>query len=452
MATIKKRGNGYSVIYSYLNSDGEKKQKWESFSTHAAAKARKITVENDLQEGVFVAPSQLTVSEYLDTFMELYGAKNWALSSYTRNQRIFTNYVIPYMGNKKMQDITPLSIEKYYHELLYSASKVKNKRSNTATTGVIMQIHKSLKCAFHNAERWEIIKKNPFENVTPPKHTYQKRAILTSDEILIALRACNYPQLTIAIHLAFACSLRIGEALGLKWSDIHISDEDIANNDAHIQVSRELSRVSVDAMEKLGKKDIEFVFPPIILKQEHKTRLVLKKPKTDSSIRKIWLPEQLAYLLREWRQDQQKYKDFFGKEYKNYDLVIALEDGRPIARDIISKEFDELLKKAGLPKVVFHSLRHSSTTYKLKLNHGDIKATQGDTGHAQADMVMDVYSHILDEDRKVNAQKFNSEFYKQETDEKSSESRKTELSVDKLMKALQKNPELMRELIDALKQ
>lgn len=76
MATIKKRGNGYSVIYSHLNSDGEKKQKWESFSTHAAAKARKITVENDLQEGVFVAPSQLTVSEYLDTFMELYGAKN----------------------------------------------------------------------------------------------------------------------------------------------------------------------------------------------------------------------------------------------------------------------------------------------------------------------------------------------------------------------------------------
>lgn len=101
---------------------------------------------------------------------------------------------------------------------------------------------------------------------------------------------------------------------------------------------------------------------------------------------------------------------------------------------------------------MFHSLRHSSTTYKLKLNHGDIKATQGDTGHAQADMVMDVYSHILDEDRKVNAQKFNSEFYKQEIDEKSSKNKKTELSVDKLMKALQKDPELMRELIDALKQ
>lgn len=61
--------------------------------------------------------------------------------------------------------------------------------------------------------------------------------------------------------------------------------------------------------------------------------------------------------------------------------------------------------------MVFHSLRHSSTTYKLKLNHGDIKATQGDTGHAQADMITRVYAHILDEDRKVNAQKFESAFY-----------------------------------------
>ena len=61
--------------------------------------------------------------------------------------------------------------------------------------------------------------------------------------------------------------------------------------------------------------------------------------------------------------------------------------------------------------MVFHSLRHSSTTYKLKLNHGDLKATQGDTGHAEIDMITKVYAHILDEDRKINAQKFESAFY-----------------------------------------
>lgn len=54
--------------------------------------------------------------------------------------------------------------------------------------------------------------------------------------------------------------------------------------------------------------------------------------------------------------------------------------------------------------MVFHSLRHTSVTYKLKLSGGDIKAVQGDSGHAQADMVTEVYGHILDEDRKKNAQ------------------------------------------------
>ena len=60
---------------------------------------------------------------------------------------------------------------------------------------------------------------------------------------------------------------------------------------------------------------------------------------------------------------------------------------------------------------VIISYGHSSTTYKLKLNKGDIKATQGDTGHAQADMVTRVYAHILDEDRKINAMKMEQSFY-----------------------------------------
>ncbi len=64
----------------------------------------------------------------------------------------------------------------------------------------------------------------------------------------------------------------------------------------------------------------------------------------------------------------------------------------------------QIIKKEGLPDVVFHSLRHTSVTYKLKLSGGDIKAVHGDSGHTQADMVTEVYGHILDEDRKKNAQ------------------------------------------------
>lgn len=100
---------------------------------------------------------------------------------------------------------------------------------------------------------------------------------------------------------------------------------------------------------------------------------------------------------------------------------------------------------AKLPNVVFHSLRHSSTTYKLKLNHGDIKATQGDTGHSQADMVTKVYAHILDEDRKVNAQKFESAFYANPDlrSVKAPDEPQTALDVQSIIVQLQQSPELL---------
>lgn len=74
----------------------------------------------------------------------------------------------------------------------------------------------------------------------------------------------------------------------------------------------------------------------------------------------------------------------------------------------------EIIDALGLPDVVFHSLRHTSVTYKLKLSGGDIKAVQGDSDHAQADMVTEVYGHILDEDRRKNAELMENAFYNKE--------------------------------------
>ena len=228
-------------------------------------------------------------------------------------------------------------------------------------------------------------------------------------DIRKALDSCKDAKLFVAMNLAFACSLRVGEILGLTWNNVSISDEDIAKDNASVYVDKELFRASKDVMDTLGNRDIRFVFPPVM--SNPKTRLILKTPKTATSVRRVWLPKTLAYILREWRDTQQKQKEFLGDEYFDYDLVVAHHNGRPCDCKNIEKSFNRLKEDAGLPNVVFHSLRHSSTTYKLKLNHGDIKATQGDTGHAQADMITRVYAHILDEDRKVNAQKFESAFY-----------------------------------------
>jgi len=93
---------------------------------------------------------------------------------------------------------------------------------------------------------------------------------------------------------------------------------------------------------------------------------------------------------------------------------MATTFGLPIGDIYLRTKMQEIIDALGLPDVVFHSLRHTSVTYKLKLSGGDIKAVQGDSGHAQADMVTEVYGHILDEDRRKNAELMENAFYNKE--------------------------------------
>lgn len=370
---------------------------------------------------------------------------------YYSQTALIANYINPIIGDMEVQDITTRVVDKYIQTLQKTPSvSRKNRKARTefVTNSTIEKIIKLLRCAFKQAVRWELIEKNPFDNVVLPKTEYKKRDIWDAETIRLALDQCTDSKLYIAMNLAFACSLRMGEILGLTWKNVHIEDENIATDNAYIYIEAELARASKQAIETLGEKDIYHIFTPLM--PNTSTRIILKKPKTDSSIRKVWLPKTVAYILREWKKSQEELKSFLGDEYQDFDLVVALPNGRPCENRIIEKEFSLLKQKAGLPNVVFHSLRHSSTTYKLKLNHGDLKVTQGDTGHAEIDMITKVYAHILDEDRKINAQKFESAFYanpdlrKVTPPQEQPQAQTIDLAA--LIEQLQKSPELANTL------
>ncbi len=86
--------------------------------------------------------------------------------------------------------------------------------------------------------------------------------------------------------------------------------------------------------------------------------------------------------------------------YSDYDLVLAQDNGRPLETHIIDQRLKQFIKENGFGDVVFHSFRALSTTDKLQLSGGDIKAVQGDTGHASPKMVTEQYSRIRDLDRR----------------------------------------------------
>jgi len=120
----------------------------------------------------------------------------------------------------------------------------------------------------------------------------------------------------------------------------------------------------------------------------------------------VYIPRSVAEMLVEWKKRQDELKEILGDEFRDFNLVMCTDFGMPASGSHIRKELNKLIEEHDLPKVVFHSFRHTSVTYKLKLNGGDIKAVQGDSGHSQVSMVTDVYSHIIDEDRRKNAELF----------------------------------------------
>lgn len=147
------------------------------------------------------------------------------------------------------------------------------------------------------------------------------------------------------------------------------------------------------------------------------TVLVLKSPKTKTSVRKVFLPTTVAQMLVARKQQIDELKELFGDEYTDYNLVFCNSSGRPMEGQVITHALKKLIRENDLPDVVFHSFRHASITYKLKWNGGDVKSVQGDSGHARAEMVSNVYSHIIDEDRRFNAQRFEERFYQGNTPE-----------------------------------
>ena len=415
MASIVQRKGKYCVVYLYTNDEGKRKQKWETYKTYEEAKKRRTEVEYREQIGKLVMPKCVTMEDLVREFIANYGKNKWALSTYESNVGILEHYVIPQIGKMKLKDITPRMLERFYQSLLTTQAvrkctdKKYAKYSRTVAPETIKRVHKLLHSCFNQAVRWELVDRNPVTYATPPESQLKEREIWTVETLDKALSLCEDPRLKLAINLAFSCSLRIVELLGLTWDCIDISEKSIQDGEAHVLINKELIRVSREAMKELDGKGVIFAFPVAV--ENGTTQLVLKKPKTSSSTRKVFLPKTVAKMLVQWKIEQNQTKAALGDEYHDYDLVLASPFGTPLERNVIARAFRELIEKNDLPKVVFHSLRHSSITYKLKWNGGDIKAVQGDSGHAQAKMVTDQYSHILDDDRRTNAQLLEDVFY-----------------------------------------
>ena len=165
MASITERNGKYKVIYNYVDENGNRKQKWETYQTLPEAKRRKLELEYKALKGEIVIPNCRTLEGLLEEYVTLYGKDKWALQTYARNVSLINNYINPLIGKVKLEDISIQFLERYYQKLqktpaVPNAMTGKQDREYVGPS-TIRDVHKILRSCFNQAVKWDLMGKNP---------------------------------------------------------------------------------------------------------------------------------------------------------------------------------------------------------------------------------------------------------------------------------------------------
>jgi len=223
-------------------------------------------------------------------------------------------------------------------------------------------LHKALKSAM----RWGILGQNVCDRVDVPREVPYEIHPLTVEQAQRFLEAIRGHSNEALFILAITTGMRRGEIAGLKWHDIDMEH-------ATLHVQRALTRMPTTMGG--GYQEAE--------------------PKTEKSRRTIALPDFALNALRKHYQHQEEIKRKAGEFWQEHDYVFCTPLGTHIhpGHDIL-EEFKKLLKKASLPDIRFHDLRHSAATMLLGMGIHP-KIVQERLGHHDIGTTMDIYSHVL---------------------------------------------------------
>lgn len=146
--------------------------------------------------------------------------------------------------------------------------------------------------------------------------------------------------------------IRIGELCALQWKDIDLEKRILT-------VSKTMQRVQIQDGDK-------------------KTKLIVTEPKSESSRRKIPIPQGMALFLEKFKGKDSEY------------IVSGKE--KPIEPRAMQYRFQKILKNVNLPSVHFHALRHIFASTCIKLGF-DVKALSELLGHSTVELTLNRYVH-----------------------------------------------------------
>jgi integrase len=363
------RGERTWVVRVFLGRDSQTgKRRYHNKTIRGNKKDAQKYLNGKLREidlGTFIEPSAVTVSEYLDQWLQAAAKPRVRERTYTWYIDLLKWYVRPTLGDKKLSSVRPLDVQ-----ALYSSLQEKGLSAKT-----IRHVHTTLSTAFTQAVRWRLLVQNPALMVKPPRQVRKEMQALSPEEAARFLAAASQDKWAVLFALALTTGMRPEEYLGLQWKDVEV----------------EKGTVTVQRTLIWRRKGGGWYF---------------SEPKTSRSRRTIPLPASIVQSIREHRRRQAEQRLKAGPKYQNNDLVFATAEGSPLMpRNLLSRHFKPTLKRAELPKSIrLYDLRHSCATLLLAAGENP-KVVSERLGHSGIAMTLDVYSHVLPSMQQAAAEK-----------------------------------------------
>jgi integrase len=278
----------------------------------------------DAARGIVFDDENMTVSEYMTRWLEDSAKGDLGHRAYHNYRLQIRRHISPSLGRIKLSKLTATHVQSLYAAKLRDGLKPSSVR----------YIHAVLHRALEQAVRFNLMPFNPAARVDPPKVRQEEITPLDTEQARIFLAAARGDRFEALDVLSLTVGLRMGEALGLRWSDIDFDAKTL-------RVSRQLQRVRDGG------------------------GLVFSEPK-NASRRTVDLPQRAVEAFRSHRKRQMGEQLRSGSEWQDYGLVFASGKGTPLdAQNIVNRHFKPLLKRAGLPNIRWHDLRHTYATLLL---------------------------------------------------------------------------------------
>ena len=329
--------------------------------TQAEVKEKLKTAIQETQSLDFSKTGQYTVGQWMDVWYENYAKIKVRPSSHQTYKGYIENHIKPNIGDIPLEKLTTLDLQRLYKTLLANG-RVDRLESKGQLKGLspktVRNIHQILSSALKLAQEQRIILTNPAEGCALPKVEHREMKTLPVEQLQSFLREAKDSGVFELYYLELATGLRRGELLGLKWEDIDLEHGDL-------RVRRQIARIN-------GK--------------------VVEAPlKTKNAYRTLPLAEDTISILEEQK-----------KKVGSSPWVFPSTTGGHISPDSVLHMLHRVLKRAGLPQVRFHDLRHTFATLALQ-NGVDIKTVSGMLGHFSAGFTLDTYAHVTTSAQKAAA-------------------------------------------------